>query len=116
MKQFNAEEWDTGKEVLTKDGTKVRIICIDGPGPYSVIGFIGTHSNVDRWTDDGFFCVNRLAVELDLFFKPKTITKYATVITRGDGSKFLASNMSDTKEDALTGYNVKTVAKIEWEE
>lgn len=42
---------DINKKYTTADGQAVRILAVDAPGRYPVIGLIG--ATVRRWTDEG---------------------------------------------------------------
>ena len=41
------------KKYKTKDGEPVRILCVDKPGEYPVVGLIGSSIHVEVWTLQG---------------------------------------------------------------
>ncbi|MBL4664238.1 MAG: hypothetical protein JKY22_11970 [Flavobacteriaceae bacterium] len=94
----------------------VRIICTDGPGHYPVVGFIGSDSEASQWNDIGCYCRDLGTDCRDIFFKPKTITKYANILTRGNGDKYLSPNMFHNKNLVLNNAASIAIATIEWEE
>ena len=38
------------KKYKTKDGNPVRILCIDKPGDYPVVGLVDSSTDIDEWT------------------------------------------------------------------
>jgi len=44
------------KEYMTRDGRKVRLLCVDGPDSlYPVVGFVECSSDTYEWCSDGKF-------------------------------------------------------------
>lgn len=72
---------EMGKEYQTRDGRKVRILCVDGPNDvYPVVGFIES-SGPQTWAPDGAFRVSAGArgCDQDLVPVPVTNTVYVNV-------------------------------------
>lgn len=44
------------KKYRTRDGRDVRLLCVDGPNGYPVIGLVDGASSPDSWDTDGFWC------------------------------------------------------------
>ena len=42
-----------GKKYRTRDGRDVRLLCVDGPDPFPVIGIIDGDSHATCWTANG---------------------------------------------------------------
>lgn len=66
---------DWTKPVRTKDGRAVRVLCTDGPGDYSVAGYIEGETNPRSWTLDGYFHINERHSTLDLENIPQSIQR-----------------------------------------
>ena len=121
MKPFNLEEYlkNPSKKIITKNGNKVRIICIDRKSErFNVIALIdyGNTEGIESYTIDGraHSCGESW---IDLFFAPEKKEGWATIY-----GKFLTGEIFFTKEEAeelVKRYGTKdfvSIAKIEWEE
>jgi hypothetical protein len=63
------------KKYKTRDGRDVRLLCIDGPGEYPVIGIIN-NEDLGEWTSLGRYFPQRPSEHpSDLIEVPNTITK-----------------------------------------
>lgn len=74
MKPFNASEFISNQEtpVATSCGERVEIVTTTARGGYSVIGYVGTSTQLQQWTSGGcFYAQTPLLVERNLFFAPK---------------------------------------------
>lgn len=123
MKQFNLEEYltNSNKNVITRDGRNVRIICTDANGNFPVIALVKIHNGdetVIRLKENGRF-YNDTEDSSDLFFAPEKkegwINLYKINSTISPGPRAY-----DTKEDAESvvgdkSYYISTI-KIKWEE
>ena len=67
---------DLTKPVRTRDGRKVRIICTDAPGQYSIVGLIdGVLEAASVWPDQGMFYPKVAVHDLDLVnIEPEPVT------------------------------------------
>ena len=123
MKQFSLEEYlkDTSKEVVTRDGRKVRrILCTDARSTYPVIALVEDHEGAKdkalSFTKDGKFFSETDDVT-DLFFAPEKHEGWATIY-----GKFLAGEIFSTKEEAEESVkrcgkkDFVAIVKVEWEE
>ena len=123
MKQFNLEEYlkNPDKQIITKDGRSVRIICTDAKGNFPIIALVEIHNGAEtviRLKENGHF-YNDTENSSDLFFTPVKkegwINLYKINSTISPGPRAY-----DTKEDAESvvgdkSYYLSTI-KIKWEE
>ena len=77
MKQFNLEEYlkNPDREVVTRDGHRVRIICTDRKNNYNypIIALVEADEDDERvrsYNIDGKWSVGELENSFDLFFAP----------------------------------------------
>ena len=63
---------DFTKPVQTRDGRKVRVLCTDGPRPYSICGYIGSNVSPSTWRVDGSLVSCRGPDKADLINVPET--------------------------------------------
>ena len=122
MKEFNLEEYlkNPNREVVTRDGIPVRIICTDFDNPdYPVIGEIRGH----KWPLS--FATNGEAIKggplcSDLFFAPEKHEGWIIINKYPDGVRDTNGIIYHTELDIpdIPIVGVKRVAtiKIEWEE
>lgn len=119
MKQFNLQEYlaNPSRQVVTRDGRKVRIICTDFDNPdYPVVGEI----KGNKWPIS--FSINGEAIKgrqlyNDLFFAPTIVKRWGIVYRK-------AERLFDTREQAEKWMDEAdegekkfcSVCKIEWEE
>lgn len=119
MKQFNLQEYlaNPSRQVVTRDGRKVRIICTDFDNPdYPVIGEI----KGDKYPFS--FAINGEAIKgrplsCDLFFAPTIVKRWGIVYRK-------AERLFDTREQAEKWMEEAdegekkfcSVCKVEWEE
>ena len=119
MKQFNSQEYlaNPKRQVVTRDGRKVRIICTDFDNPdFPVVGEINGY----KWPLS--FSTNGEAIKgsqqcTDLFFAPTIVKRWGIVYrkaerlfnTREEAEKWMAE--ADEGEKKFC-----SVCKVEWEE
>ena len=126
MKPFNLEEYlkNPNREVVTRYGRKVRIICTDFDNPdYPVIGEIKGHKWPISFTTNGE-AINGRQLSCDLFFAPEKHEGWINIF-RGKDSPFTGNIIFASEEEAeesgrhccgFTKDLYMTSAKIEWEE
>ena len=116
MKQFNLDEYlkNPSRQVVTRNGSKVRIICTDKKGDCPIVALVtrcdGVAEETVTYTKNGKF-FNDTSYKYDLFFAPEKhegwINVYRSVVSR----------IYDSEEAAREkGVNAITTIKIEWEE
>ena len=88
------------KEYQTKDGRKVRIICVDGPRWQSpVIGVKEGYGDIDMWTEDGKFNSSGNESPWDLVEVPKTVTRWVNIYEDG-GIMWMGYTSNTTRQMA----------------
>lgn len=127
MIPFNLEEYlkNPLREIVTRDGRKVRIICTNVKNKYSIVAVIENRisdEEVITLTKDGKF-FDDVSHEKDLFFAPKKYEGWINLYK--DGGKGInimghyTSNPYDSEEKAIAiGKAIKNYVatiKIEWE-
>ena len=127
MKQFNLEEYlkNPDREVVTRGGYKVRIICTDRKNhdSYPIVALVETDEDDERvrsFKIDGKWSVDGLENHLDLFFAPTKHEGWVNVFEDTCGNRGVGSRIFNSKEDAEKeaknfGSYLATI-KIEWEE
>lgn len=127
MKQFNLQEYlaNPNRQVVTRDGRKVRIVCTDRAGLNAkpIVALI-TLPNGDEivkcFWEDG---IETRGVEeniYDLFFIPEKHEGWININMWPDGERDTNGIIYDTESDVpkmspVGGKRVATI-KIEWEE
>ena len=126
MKPFNLEEYlkNPNREVVTRDGRKVRIICTDFDNPdFPVVGEMNGHKWPLSFTTNGEATKGRQLCT-DLFFAPEKHKGWINIF-RGKDNPFTGNIIFASKEGAeesgrhccgFTKDLYMTSAKIEWEE
>lgn len=119
MKQFNLQEYlaNPSRQVVTRDGRKVRIICTDFDNPdYPVIGEIKGH----KWPVS--FAINGEAIKgrqmhCDLFFAPTIVKRWGIVYRKAERLYDTREQAEKWMEEADEGEKkFCSVCKVEWEE
>ena len=130
MKQFNLEEYlaNPSRNVVTRDGRSVRIICTDRKRlNYPIVALIENKptegESVLYYTKEGKMSLGNGLSDADLFFAPEKHEGWIN-ISKGIFNNNLRllghTRIFKTKENAeeagegVSGY-IKTI-KIEWEE
>ena len=125
MKEFSLEEYlkNPDREVVTRDGRKVRIICTDRKGDTPIIALVhnaneGQEYGYAFYSDGKYFRDGN--DELDLFFAPEKHEGWIIINKYPDGVRDTNGIIYHTKSDIpdIPIVGVKRVAtiKIEWEE
>ena len=124
MKQFNLEEYlkNPSRKVVTRDGSKVRIICTDKNGDCPIVALITTLDGVAEETvtykENGKF-FGDTSYRYDLFFAPEKHEGWVNLYRCAldviyAGSVYTSEKEAKERIDDPQRY-VATV-KIEWEE
>ena len=123
MKEFSLEEYlkNTNREIVTRDGRKVRILCTDRKGDTPIIALVndandGQEYGYAFYSDGKFFRDG--GDELDLFFAPTKHTDYINLY-RDESVYFLGAVYTSeeyAKNIARGNDQYITTIKVEWEE
>ena len=130
MKQFNLEEYlkNPSRQVMTRDGRKVRIVCTDRKNhdSYPIIALVESYEDeemVKSFKIDGKWSIDGIENYLDLFFAPEKKEGWINIFEGVPDNKrryVRGVSIFKSKEDAeKTGrdcINYITTVKIEWEE
>ena len=126
MKEFSLEEYlkNPNREVVTRDGKKVRIICTDRVGLYTkpivaLITLPNGDENIKTFWDNGIETAGS-EYENDLFFAPEKHEGWIIINKYPDGERDTNGIIYDTELDIPNKLQVGThrvaTIKIEWEE
>ena len=124
MKKFNLQEYlaNSSRQVVTRDGRPVRIICTDSDAEGGPIVAIVTKDDKKKdvllYYDNGtYFGLDRASVD-DLFFAPNKHTDYINLYYNEDGYSLGAvfSSEEAAKKIAVGDEGYITTIKVEWEE
>lgn len=120
MKPFELDEFikNPSKEVTTRNGDKVRIICTDKIGEYPVVALVNIDGIeiVQTYTELGHIALGD-ATNLDLFFASVKREGWIAIYRDSNGKYFCGINVHETEVDARK-MNVapSAIVKIEWVE
>ena len=124
MKQFNLEEYlkNTSRKVVTRDGSKVRIICTDKNGDCPIVALITTLDGVAEETvtykENGKFFGDSF-YKYDLFFAPEKKEGWVNIF-KTDIDMFksgrIYNSKTEAKESVVDEEKYVDTVKIEWEE
>lgn len=125
MKQFNLQEYlaNPSRQVVTRDGRKVRIICTDRKGDTPIIALVYNANEGQEYGyafySDGKYFIDK-DDEIDLFFAPEKHEGWIIINKWPDGERDTNGIIYDTELDVpnmspVGGKRVATI-KIEWEE
>ena len=118
MRRFNFDEYikNPSKEVVTRDGKTVRILCTDADSNKPIVALVrtGHFEQVVKYDKDGV----GLTYANDLFFVTVKNRGWVEVYESQDGEKFPGGIIYKTKEEAekKASSSRLSIAKIEWEE
>ena len=125
MKEFSLEEYlkNPDREVVTRDGRKVRIVCTDRKGDTPIIALVYNANEGQEYAyafySDGKYFRYR-DEKTDLFFAPEKHEGWININKWPDGVRDTDGIIYHTKSDVpdTPPAGVKRVAtiKIEWEE
>ena len=124
MKPFNLEEYlkNPDREVVTRDGRPVRIICTDRKGATPIIALV--NDGLSEELGHAFYSDGKIFSdednELDLFFAPTKHEGWIIINKWADGERDTNGIIYNTKLDipdiSLVGGKRVATIKIEWEE
>lgn len=126
MKQFNLEEYlkNPDREVVTRRGDPVRIICTDRKGATPIIALVHNADDVQEvgyaFYPDGKYFIDK-DDEFDLFFAPEKHEGWIIINKWPNGVRNTNGIIYHTKLDIpnkpqVGTHRVATTIKIEWEE
>lgn len=124
MKEFSLEEYlkNPNREVVTRDGRKVRIICTDRKGDTPIIALV--HSADDgqefgcAFYSDGKYFIDK-DDEFDLFFAPVKHEGWMNLYKKNFGrviGDWVYNSEKEAKKTAAGDEDYITTIKVEWEE
>ena len=120
MKEFNLEEYlkNPSRQVVTRNGREVRIICTDYKSRKPIIGLVKKNEeNIFTFTKDGKLLENGEKSFVDLFFLPIKKEGWVNIYSEQE-YRHPGENIFKTKEEAIKYKDINYIAtvKIEWEE
>ena len=116
MKQFNLEEYhkNPSRNVVTRDGRKVRIICTDYYGKQSIIAKVEESEYSYSFCEDGRRIIGEES-PCDLFFAPEKKEGWANIFPNNIIGGIYESE-EEAKKAAFWSSCPFTTIKVEWEE
>ena len=118
MRRFNFDEYikNPSKEVVTRDGKTVRILCTDADSNKPIVALVSTR-HCEQGVIYGKDGVGPTYAH-DLFFATVKNEGWVEVYESQDGEKFPGGIIYKTKEEAekKASSSRLAIAKIEWEE
>lgn len=118
MNPFSLEEYlkNPDREVVTRDGGKVRIICTDFDNPdFPVVGEIKGHKWPSSFTINGLLIKGAEHID-DLFFAPEKHEGWMNLYRSLDGKPQCGFIYDSEAEAKSNGRNALATIKVEWEE
>lgn len=118
MKEFSLEEYlkNPDREVVTRYGRKVRIVCTDFDNPdYPVIGEIKGHKWPISFAANGEAIKGR-KLSCDLFFAPEKHEGWVNLYRGLDGKPQCGVIYDSEVEAKNCGSDRLATIKIEWED
>lgn len=125
MKEFSLGEYikNPNREVITRDGRKVRVLCTDRKGAAPIIALINGGLPDCKELCYSFFPDGKkyenCESDADLFFAPTKHEGWINIKKTALGY-YCSSNIFQTKEDAenheIGGNCLVVTKKVEWEE
>jgi hypothetical protein len=112
MEEFNLERALAGEPVCTRDGRDVtQLVVFNLKSTDSLYGVLD--GELDRWTINGFYYLNKIISEHDLFMKPKENAIWINVYKNKEGHLFITGveypNEESAKESADEFGYLKTL-------
>lgn len=98
--KLDKSQWD---RVTTRDGRKVRLLCVDGPGPWPVVGFISDQPLCHEWNAAGSIG-ERKDCPRDLILPPEPRVLWLRVYGEGRKVRLLCDDEQPRKFMAGDDY------------
>ena len=123
MKEFNLEEYlkNPNREVVTRDGRKVRVLCTDRKGATPIIALV--NDGLSEELGHAFYSDGKIFSdednELDLFFAPEKHEGWMNLYKKGFGlviGDLVRDSEEAAKKIAVGDEDYITTIKVEWEE
>lgn len=124
MKEFSLEEYlkNPNREVVTRDGRNVRIICTDRKGDNPIIALV-YNANVGQEYGYSFYPDGKYFIdkddEVDLFFAPTKHEGWMNLYKKNSGlviGDLVYNSEEEAKKIAAGDEDYITTIKVEWEE
>lgn len=124
MEQFSIEKYlkNPDREVVTRDGRKVRIICTDRKGDTPIIALVHNANEGQEYGyafyPDGKYFIDE-DDEFDLFFAPEKHEGWMNLYKKGIGlviGDLVYNSEEEAKKIAAGDEDYITTIKVEWEE
>ena len=121
MRPFNLDEYikNPSKQVVTRDGRNVKILCTDYVGFGPIIAKVEGNSFSQMFYSDGRACRCEKST-YDLFFAPEKYEGWINLYKCPNSIGFYVSNPFSSEEEAVktgkTSHKYLKTVKIEWEE
>lgn len=127
MKQFNLEKYlkNPSRKVVTRDGRKARIICIDAKNNYPIVALVETQTNDEEhifsFTKYGGWSIVVEETINDLFFATEKHEGWVNLLQDLNGNNYVGSPIiyktkENAEKDGKECNNYISTVKIEWEE
>lgn len=124
MKQFNLQEYldNPSRQVVTRDGRPVRIICTDRKGDTPIIALV-YNANEEQEYGYAFYSDGKFFRDgndkLDLFFAPEKHEGWMNLYKKGFGlviGDLVYNSEEEAKKTAAGDEDYITTIKVEWED
>ena len=123
MKPFSIGEYlkNPNRDLITRDGRKVRIICTDRKdADYPIVVLVSNKSETGEdtlyYTEEGKFHTTGIST-FDLFFAPEKKEGWINLFRDPTDNGIYCSRIYPTKERAMDSIgSFYTTIKVEWEE
>ena len=135
MKPFNLKEYleNPSRQVVTRNGLPVRIICTDAKDTFPIIGLVKGYCGTEyanRFKENGEHTDNYSHIKspFDLFFAPVKKEGWVNLYDTRINGKMYTGSVFDTKEEAVKNIGLTdtrcfglipdyiSTVHIEWEE
>ena len=121
MIPFSLEKYlaNPARQVVTRDGKPVRILCVDAVGEYPIVALVKNENKefANNFTKDGRLYKDSKD-DRDLFFAPERKEGYINLFKQitGINTGFVFNTKEEAEKSAKSLPNYITTVKIEWEE
>ena len=122
MKQFSVKEYlaNPSRNVVTRDGRPVRIVCTDAMSGYPIIALVetGDAEITYKFNAEGKY-LDGDEDNRDLFFATEKHEGWVNIYSNGEGNVITSVRVYDTKEKAekaKDNFGYLGTTHIEWED